>query len=61
MHVHEWHFFDKNKNQIIVTTDEEEEYVAGEYKHYNGKSYKIIWRLIDRYTTNNYFLIAVEE
>ncbi|EPB2247635.1 MULTISPECIES: hypothetical protein [Enterobacteriaceae] len=61
MFAYEWAFFDKNGNRLpsIVTT-EQRTYAAGDVKHYNGKNYKIVYRIIDRVTTDSDLNIAVE-
>lgn len=61
MHIYEWIFFDKNGNKLpSVVTTEQRRYVAGDLKNHNGKSYKIVHRIIDRVTKDIDLNIAVE-
>lgn len=61
MYNYEWIFFDKNGEQLpVVMTSENRIYAAGDVKTHNGKSYKIVHRIIDRVTKDSDLQIAVE-
>lgn len=60
MHEHEFHFFDKDMTQTVEHITDNTEYAAGDGKSYNGKNYKIIYRITHRVTANSDLIIAVE-
>lgn len=61
MCAYEWAFFDKNGDKLpSVVTTEQRTYAAGDEKNYNGKNYKIVYRIIDRVTKDSDLNIAVE-